>query len=279
MDYIKPVDLTKNAIDLAAIKASLSINDLFLRGILSGAILGIATTLAYTGAKQTGLPLVGALIFPVGFVLIALFGFELVTGNFVLLPMGVHAGQVTISGMLRNFTFVFLGNLVGSLLYGYLFVLTLTLTNTPLQNTVAPLIIAAAEGKTNAYAPHGAAGMLDCLIKAILCNWMVCFATLGGMTSTASIGKMLGAAIPIFIFFAQGFEHSVVNMFVIPAGMMLGAKVSFADWWLWNQIPVTIGNFLAGWLTIGLPMFLTYGKKDVHPAAASIHSKEPRISL
>ena len=42
---------------------------------------------------------------------------------------------------------------------------------------------------------------------------------------------------PILVFFGQGFEHAVVNMFVIPAGMMLGADVSMADWWLWNQIP------------------------------------------
>jgi Formate/nitrite transporter len=69
---------------------------------------------------------------------------------------------------------------------------------------------------------------------------------------------------PIFIFCGQGFEHSVVNMFVIPTRMVLGAKVTIADWWLWNQIPVTIGNLLGGWLLIGLPMYLTYGRR---PAA------------
>jgi formate transporter len=275
MDYIKPADITKSAIESAVVKASLPINDLFLRGILSGAILGIATTLAYTGTKQTGVPLVGALIFPVGFALIVLLGFELVTGNFALLPMGVHAGRVTMPEMLRNFTFVYLGNLVGSILYGYLFFLTLTLTSTPLQNTVAPIIIAAAEGKTTAYSQHGGAGLLDCFIKAILCNWMVCTATMGGLSSTSAPAKMLGAAIPIFIFFAQGFEHSVVNMFVIPTGMLLGAKVSFSDWWLWNQIPVTIGNFLAGWLTVGLPMYLTFGKVGGLPAAVPVHRTEP----
>ena len=77
----------------------------------------------------------------------------------------------------------------------------------------------------------------------------------------ATIGKMFAAGIPIFIFFGLGFEHSVVNMFVIPTGMMLGAKVSVADWWLWNQIPVTLGNFLGGWLLIGLPLYFTYGKR------------------
>jgi formate transporter len=82
------------------------------------------------------------------------------------------------------------------------------------------------------------------------------------MSSTSATGKMFAAGIPIFIFFGQGFEHSVVNMFVIPTGMMLGAKVTIADWWLWNQIPVTIGNLLGGWLLIGLPMYLTYGRRS-----------------
>src|SRR3984893_10607710 len=123
------------------------------------------------------------------------------------------------------------------------------------------MLAAAAEAKTIAYAQHGMGGLLACVVKAVLCNWMVCLGVIAAMTSTSTIGKMFAAGIPIFIFFGQGFEHSVVNMFVIPTGMMLGAKVSVADWWLWNQIPVTLGNFLGGWLLIGLPLFLTYGKR------------------
>jgi len=64
--------------------------------------------------------------------------------------------------------------------------------------------------------------------------------------------------LPIFIFFAQGFEHSVVNMFIIPTGMMMGAKVTVADWWLWNQIPVTLGNVVGGFAFTGLAIYITY---------------------
>jgi formate/nitrite transporter FocA (FNT family) len=63
---------------------------------------------------------------------------------------------------------------------------------------------------------------------------------------------------PVFIFFAQGFEHSVVNMFIIPTGMMMGAKVTVADWWLWNQIPVTLGNLVGGFTFTGLAIYMTY---------------------
>jgi formate/nitrite transporter FocA (FNT family) len=65
---------------------------------------------------------------------------------------------------------------------------------------------------------------------------------------------------PILIFFAQGFEHSVVNMFIIPTGMLMGAKVSVADWWVWNQIPVTLGNLVGGALFTGLALYVTYAR-------------------
>src|SRR5699024_11256235 len=87
-----------------------------------------------------------------------------------------------------------------------------------------------------------------------LCNWMVTTGVVMNFTSKSTIGKIAAMWLPVFIFFAQGFEHAVVNMFVIPAAMMLGADISFSDWWLWNQIPVTIGNFISGFLLTGLTL-------------------------
>ena len=153
---------------------------------------------------------------------------------------------------------------MGSVCYGGMFALTLSLSSAH-KTAVGLLIIAAAEAKTIAYASHGLNGLLVCLVKAVLCNWMVCLGVIAAMTSTSALGKFIASGMPIFIFFALGFEHSVVNMFIIPTGMILGAKVSFADWWLWNQIPVTVGNLLGGWLLIGLPFYLTYGKQSPAP--------------
>jgi formate transporter len=98
-------------------------------------------------------------------------------------------------------------------------------------------------------------------VKAILCNWMVCFGVVMAMSSTSTIGRIAGAWMPILIFFAQGFEHSVVNMFIIPTGMMMGAKVSLSDWWVWNQIPVTLGNLVGGGLFTGIALYITYARK------------------
>ena len=70
--------------------------------------------------------------------------------------------------------------------------------------------------------------------------------------------------LPILTFFGQGFEHAVVNMFAIPAGMLFGADVSLAQWWAWNQVPVTLGNIVGGLLFTGLALYLT--QRDRTPA-------------
>src|SRR5690625_2914954 len=98
---------------------------------------------------------------------------------------------------------------------------------------------------------------------------MVTLGAVMAFTSKSTIGKIAAMWIPVFIFFAQGFEHAVVNMFVIPAGMMLGANISMADWWLWNQIPVTIGNFISGFLFTALPLHIVT-KEKVQRKARSI---------
>lgn len=132
---------------------------------------------------------------------------------------------------------------------------------------IAAKIATIADAKTLGYAKFGGFGILTAVVKAILCNWMVCLGVVMAMTSKSTIGKIVGAWLPIFIFFAQGFEHSIVNMFLIPAGMLFGAKATIADWWIWNQIPVTVGNFIGGSVFTEFTLYLTYGqKKEASPA-------------
>jgi formate transporter len=257
MDYIKPAEVIENMIGTGVAKAALPVRDLLIRGILSGALLGIATSLAITATVQTTVPLIGALVFPVGFTIIVLLGLELVTGSFALVPLALIEGKISPKTLIMNLTWVFLGNLIGSLLYGVLLYVCLTMMGANAPDAVAAKIIAIAEAKTLGYAKFGTAGAVTVFIKGILCNWMVTLGVVMAMTSRSTAGKIAASWLPIFIFFAQGFEHSVVNMFIIPTGMMLGAKVSLSDWWLWNQIPVTIGNFAGGFLFTGLTLYLT----------------------
>ena len=258
MPYVKPDTIIEQMIQAGTNKGKLGAKDLLIRGMLSGALLGFATTLAMTGAAQTGVGLVGALIFPVGFVMIVLLGLELVTGNFALVPLGVLEKKIPMSNIWFNWSWVFIGNLIGSLLYAVLFAKTLAPT--------APLIkslITVSEAKTLGYAKLGYDGLMMAFIKAMLCNWMVTMGVVMSLTSQSTMGKIAAMWLPILTFFAQGFEHSVVNMFVIPAGMIVGANVSFGDWWLWNQIPVTLGNIFGGFVFTGFALYATHKKAAV----------------
>ena len=268
MDSLKPSEIVANMVQAGIAKAALGPFDLLVRGALSGALLGFATSLAITATVQTGQPIVGAVIFPVGFVMIVLMGLELVTGSFALVPLALLRGRASPTTVLINWSWVFAGNLIGSMLYAALLAIALTMAGQVEPVGVAAAIIKIAELKTLGYAHYGTAGLITAFVKAILCNWMVCLGVVMALSSTSTIGRIAGAWMPILIFFAQGFEHSVVNMFVIPAGMMMGAKVSLADWWLWNEIPVTLGNLVGGLLFTGLALYVTFGRTEAPLPAA-----------
>src|ERR1700724_2821443 len=114
MDYVVPAQIVSDALRAAEAKVRLSIPDLLLRGALAGAFLGYATSLVFVILAQGLPPIVGAIIFPVGFVMLVLLGLELATGNFALLPPAVAAGEITLGQLLRNWSWVYIGNLLGS---------------------------------------------------------------------------------------------------------------------------------------------------------------------
>jgi formate transporter len=275
MDYVKPADLASAMVNAGRSKLALPPLDLLIRGGLAGGILGAATSLAITGAVQSNLPLVGALIFPVGLILIVLLGLDLVTGSFGLLPLPWLENDADAKTMLANWGWVFLGNLIGSVVYGGLLAIALTNFGVTAPAGVAAKIVTIAESKTVGYEVLGLAAMVTVFVKAILCNWMVCLAVVAAMTTSSTIGKIACAYMPVFIFFAQGFEHSVVNMFIIPTGMMMGAKVTVAQWWLWNQIPVTLGNLVGGFVFTGLALYLTHKPRAATPAHRTAPTRVP----
>ena len=275
MDYVKPIDVASAMVNAGRTKLALPAIDLIIRGGLAGGILAAATSLAITGTVQTGQPLVGALIFPVGLILIVLLGLDLVTGAFGLLPLPWIENDADTKTMLANWGWVFLGNLIGSVVYGGLLAIALTNFGATAPAGVAAKIVAIAEAKTTGYAVLGFAGLVTVFVKAILCNWMVCLAIVAAMTTSSTIGKIACAYMPVFIFFAQGFEHSVVNMFIIPTGMLMGAKVTVADWWLWNQIPVTLGNLVGGFVFTGLALYITHRPRMAAPAPLTAPTRVP----
>ncbi|HXZ81291.1 MAG TPA: formate/nitrite transporter family protein [Terriglobales bacterium] len=267
MDYVTPTEIINDSLQAARKKASLSVRDMLLRGMLAGSFLGYATSLVFVVNTQGTPPVVGAILFPVGFVMLVLLGLELATGNFALLPMGALAGEVRWRDLLRNWTWVYIGNLIGSVLYAALFFLAITSFRTNDGGAVAALVKQVALKKTIGYMSIGGSGWATAIVKAILCNWMVTIGTVLALVSRSTIGKIVAMWLPIFLFFALGFEHSIVNMFVIPAGMMMGAPITMRQWWFWNQIPVTLGNALAGFLFTGVALYVTHGAKAASASA------------
>ncbi len=263
MSYVSPNAVLDAAIEAGAAKSRLSGTQMLVRGAFAGAILGCATVFAFTASLQTGLPVVGAILFPVGFVMIVLLGLELVTGSFALLPLAVLEGRATVAGMLKNFGLVLVGHLIGCAGFLLLYVAVITKVGTDAADPMIAQILAVAEAKTGAYEAIGLSGLALVVIKAVLCNWMVTLGAVLAFTSTATGGKILAMWLPVTTFFALGFEHAVVNLFVIPAGMLLGADVSFADWWGWNQLPVLAGNLVGGVLLTAALLYFSHRRRPV----------------
>jgi len=278
MDYVSPPEILSEAINLARRKAGLSVMDLVVRGVLAGAFLGYATSLAMVIAAQGLPPIVGAIVFPVGFVMLALLGLELATGNFALLPVGVLSGDVSWGKLMRNWFWVYAGNLLGSILYAGLFYLAITNCGTSNGGALADQARQLALKKTAGYAALGASGWATAVVKGILCNWMVTLGAILALASRSTVGKVVAMWLPILTFFALGYEHSIVNMYVIPAGMMLGAPISPAKWWIWNQLPVTLGNIISGAVFTGAALYVTYAGKP-KPVATREAPASPALEL
>jgi formate/nitrite transporter len=255
MDYIAPSKLMEEVEAVSTKKAGLSITSMLLKSFLSGALLAYATAFAYKASD--GLPggaaaLVAGVVFPVGFAMIVLLGLELATGNFAVLPVGIARGRTTHAAMLRNWTWVYLGNFLGCVFVGLLIAFTLTEGFTRSSGPLGAKLIAVAQSKTLAYEHAGANGWLTAFLKGILCNWMVALGTILGLGSTSTTGKIAAIWLPVSTFFALAFEHSIVNMFVIPTAILLGADISAQQWLQWNQLPVTLGNIVGGTFLTGL---------------------------
>ena len=102
--------------------------------------------------------------------------------------------------------------------------------------------------------------MLTLFIRGVLCNWMVSAGVVGAMISTTVSGKVIAMWMPIMLFFAMTFEHSIVNMFLFPSGLLLGGNFSIMDYLIWNEIPTVVGNLVGGLAFTGLTLYATHAR-------------------
>ncbi|WP_411990829.1 formate/nitrite transporter family protein [Agarivorans sp. DSG3-1] len=279
MSYLAPSEFVTKMVDAGESKVFMSTRDTVIRAFMAGAILALAAIFAITIAVNTGNFLIGAILFPVGFCMLYLMGFDLLTGVFVLVPLALLDKRpgVDVPGLLRNWGLVFLGNFGGALTVAVMMAFIFTYGFNIEAGAVGAKAAAIGEARTVGYAEHGVAGWFTIFVRGMLCNWMVSMGVVGAMISTNVSGKVIAMWMPIFLFFYMGFEHSVVNMFLFPFGLIMGGDFSVMDYFLWNEIPTALGNLVGGLAFTGLTLYTTHvrtaPKRKVAKSAVEAPSK------
>jgi len=260
MAYLLPSEFVTKMVDSGESKIFMSTRDTIIRAYMAGAILALWAAFAVTVNVQTGQPLAGAILFPGVFCLMYLLGFDLLTGVFTLAPLALIDKRpgVTIGGVLRNWFLVFVGNFAGALTVAVAMAIIFTFGFTEAPNEIGQKIGHIGEARTVGYAAHGSAGMLTLFVRGVLCNWMVSTGVVAAIMSTQVTGKIVAMWMPIMLFFYMGFEHSIVNMFLFPSGLMLGGNFSLYDYFVWNEIPTVLGNMVGGITFVGLTLYSTH---------------------
>ncbi len=260
MSYLEPTEFVTKMVDQGESKVYMSTKDTLIRAFMAGATLALAAMFAITVATKTGSPLIGAVLFPVGFIMLYLMKFDLLTGVFTLVPLALLDKRpgVTLGQVLRNWGLVFIGNFAGALTVAFMMSFILTFGYTVDGGAIAHKVAKIGEARTLGYESHGLGGWVTIFIRGMLCNWMVSMGVVGAMISTSASGKMLAMWMPVMLFFFMGFEHSIVNMFLFPFSMIMGGNFTFTEYMLWNELPTALGNLVGGFVLVGLPLYFTH---------------------
>ncbi len=268
-----PAEIAEQYVKIGAGKAAQPLSKTLVLAILAGLFIGFgaagSTVAAATVPQGSVAKLVSACIFPGGLTLVLLAGSELFTGN-CLLSIPLLERKITLRQMLRNWAVVYLGNFIGAVC------VALCLTGAHLgglfDGAVASSLIGTAAGKCSL-------SWSDALLRGVACNFLVCIAVWIAFASKTPAGKVIGLFFPIMLFVVCGFEHSVANMFYIPAGLLAAADPAYASaaaegltwgsFLLRNLLPVTAGNILGGSVLVGMGYWFVYLKQDGGAAAVT----------
>eukprot|EP00668_Euglena_longa_P020357 GGOE01025320.1.p1 GENE.GGOE01025320.1~~GGOE01025320.1.p1 ORF type:complete len:349 (-),score=47.00 GGOE01025320.1:391-1338(-) len=242
-------------------KTHLPVLDMIFRGLYAGFFLGITASFNFQLTAITGNAMTGGLLFFAGFMMIIFYGFELVTGNMLVIPLALMARRASWLGAVKNILIVYWSNFAGCMLAVSFFYGSFThfglIAGTSVKS--GPSVIASAKGKTIDYYNDGGLGWCACFFKGIMCNFLVSFAVLGSIVSTSTTGKVAACWFPVAMFAVLGYEHVVVNMYTTPMSMCLGSGISQGLFWGWSIAPSTLGNLVGAILLVATPMWVTHG--------------------
>jgi formate/nitrite transporter len=269
---LRPSEIMDYTISMAQDKAAGSLPKLLLLGIMAGVFIAFAAEgsnmaafnlFAQPTTYGLGKALAGA-VFGTGLMLVVLAGGELFTGNTLILA-AVCDRKISVEKMLRNWAIVYIGNYIGSVLIAYMMVHSGLLSSG--ANELGAVTLKIAAYKVNL-------GFYQAFLLGIMCNWLVCLAVWISYGADTMAGKILSIFFPIWLFITSGFEHSVANMYYIPAGIMIKNNIAFSElahlsqevlrsltwrsFLVHNLIPVTLGNIVGGGLFVGIAYWYVY---------------------
>ena len=263
-DAYAPAEVAVRVRDIGVVKARAPLLTLIALAVLAGAFISLGAlfySISITpgpgaGSMHFGLSrFAGGIAFSLGLVLVVVGGAELFTGN-NLLAMAWAANRVTTAQVVRNWSWVYLGNLMGAL--GTALFVFVAGIHTLDDGSVGETMLRIARGKVTL-------DPIAAIARGMLCNVLVCLAVWLCMAARSVTDKIMAVVFPISAFVACGFEHSVANMFFLPLGMVLaatsGVPISFADT-VHNLFYVTVGNILGGTVLVALVYWFVYLRED-----------------
>ncbi len=277
--YLKPAEICAATIEIGVKKANERSASILILGFLAGAFIAFASEgsnmaafnlLARSDTYGLGKALAGS-IFGTGLMLVLIAGGELFTGN--TLMVGALIGrEIRLSGMLRNWALSFAGNFLGSVFVAYLMAASGLFASG--GNMLGAVTIKIAAYKTGL-------GFGQAFALGLLCNWLVCLAVWMSYGAADIAGKILAIFFPIWLFITSGFEHSVANMYYVPAGIFAAADpallaaakahglteaaaagLSWTGFFLNNLVPVTLGNIVGGGVFVMVAYFFAYRNRE-----------------
>lgn len=271
-DALVPPEMAGRAEDVGVRKARLDAISLFALAVLAGAFISLGAIFATTVSAGAGeLPfglvrLLAGLAFSLGLILVIVGGAELFTGN-TLLVMAWASGKVSSRLLLRNWSIVYVGNLVGALATAGVMVVSGQYAFGGGSVGQAALGIGNAKAGLE-FVPAVALGMM--------CNALVCLAVWLTFSARTTTDRILAIVPPITAFVAAGFEHSVANMYFVPEAIAIRTWAPPGFWAaigagpgdfpnltveafvVGNLLPVTIGNVIGGAVMVGVVYWFVY---------------------
>lgn len=266
---LSPEGIAKASESITEHKATKPFFKCLLMAINAGAFIALAFMFYTTCLADGHGKLVGGLCFALGLILCVIMGGELFTSSTLTL-VAKSAKLVTWRQVLQNWATVYVGNLIGGLFIVLLMMLAREYN--AFNGDWGKVILNTALHKIEHIKPgeNYWIGFTEAMTAGIFCNIMVCGAVWLSFAGKTLTDKILAMILPVGMFVASGFEHSIANMFMIPAGISVYnfagpefwqsvslnpehyADLTITNFIVKNLIPVTIGNIIGGGLMIGV---------------------------